>query len=235
MSVPPNREFDDNSLDEMSTNEGEVRRQSVSEMTEGLWRRFVPEHIHNIFLPQHPRSQLLPNEEIQLEIHLAWYRDAVAVLIYQYSLALFVITCMISALLGIFGRPLGLAFIFALQLPFFLLIALVTYGLFQHFQFSQWRLIKTNARLIISMPQKDAWYLVDNIEMNNMPKVIDANWSTKGFKRFLQALTGARDLYISLGGLQFVEGSAVVRDAIVIPDVDDKDVQKLKRLIFLAS
>jgi hypothetical protein len=82
------------------------------------------------------------------------------------------------------------------------------------------------------MPQPDAWYLVDSIELNSQPKVIDSNWSDNPARRFMQAATGSRDLYISLLGLQFVEGTAKVKDAIVIPDVTEADIKKLKLAIF---
>jgi hypothetical protein len=50
--------------------------------------------------------------------------------------------------------------------------------------------------------------------------------------RIFQAFTGARDVYLSLAGYQFVEGTARVRDALVMPDIMPEDVHQLKKLVF---
>ena len=94
---------------------------------------------------------------------------------------------------------------------------------------------KTNARLIISIPQHDSFPLVDNIELKGLPTVLDTNWSKSAVWRIFQFFTGARDLYISLSAYKFVEGTARVGDALVIPDVMPRDVFELKRLVFKVS
>ena len=197
-----------------------------------LWGRFLPPHIQHIFIPLDPHEQLLPGETMQLEIHLAWYRNIVAVIIYGYTPALLIATAALSFIGWITARFTGLDNVLAAQIPFYLLIVLAGYGVYERFQYLQWRLIKTNNRIIISKPQSDAWYLVDNIDMNSMPKIVDANWAPPGVRRLLQMATGARDLYISLSGLQFEQGSARVKDAIVIPDITEQDARRLKELVF---
>lgn len=218
--------------DQVQPNQPETNAPAPESRVRTVWQTLVPDHIQHIFIPEEIDNQLLPNETVEIEIHLAWYRNVIAVTIINYAAALFIATISFSLISGMVALSFGYNVVWALMLPFILLIALVFYGLFERFQYLQWRLVKTNARIIISMPQPDAWYLVDSIELTSQPKVIDANWSNNQARRFMQALTGSRDLYISLLGLQFVEGTAKVKDAIVIPDVTEDDIKKLKLAVF---
>lgn len=197
-----------------------------------LWGLILPENIQHIFIPEDVENMLLPGEVVELEIHLAWYRNVVSIAIISYAAAIFVATVAIALIAAIFAFNLGYDVVWAIRIPFLLLIALILYGLFERFQYLQWRLVKTNKRIIFSKPQTDAWYLVDSIDLSGTLRVIDSNWSDNQARRFMQALTGARDLYISLQGLQFVQGTAKVRDAIIIPDVSEEDINTLKRLVF---
>ena len=196
-----------------------------------IWERLIPAHIQHIFIPLSPEEQLLPGEIVEMEIHLAWYRNIVAVFIYHYWPAVLATFGALAMVGWIVGPYLSLDRVLAAQLPFYALLLIVAYGLYERFQYLQWRLIKTNKRIIISKPQPDAWYLVDNIDLTSMPKVVDANWAPPGVRRMLQMATGARDLYISLSGLQFQHGSAIVKDAIVLPDVPEADARRLKELV----
>ncbi|MBK7897570.1 MAG: hypothetical protein IPJ90_22355 [Anaerolineaceae bacterium] len=73
---------------------------------------------------------------------------------------------------------------------------------------------------------------MDNIELKGLPQVVDTNWSRNPIWRVFQFFTGARDLYLSLAAYRFVEGTARVGDALIIPDVMPDQVFALKRLIF---
>lgn len=213
-------------------NDGHSLNRPRSQIVHSLVDRLISERYQRIFVPPPAHEQLSEGEEVQVEIHLAWYRNFISVMIYGYTPALLVITAAFSFLGWLMAPATGLEPNLAAIIPFALLIALACYGLFERFQYLQWRLIKTNKRIIISMPQPDAWYLVDTIEMNSMPKVLDANWSDNGLRRLLQALTGARDLHISLVGLEFEKGTAKVKNAIVIPDVPEEETRQLKQIVF---
>lgn len=194
--------------------------------------QLLPQDFRRIFLPDDAYEQLIEGEEMLLEIHLAWYRNFVGQLIYNYVFIVFLLT-VVSSVLGImFATQFGLDSTLTGIAPWVLLIALCIYALYERFTYLQWRLVKTNQRIIITMPQPGTWYLVDTIEMNNNPSVLDENWADAGIRRMFQALTGSRDLYISLVGLQFDQGTARVKDALVIPDVGHADVVKLKELVF---
>ena len=200
----------------------------------GLWNR-IPRDIrlnieHN-FLPEDPRYKPLPGEDVQLEIKMAPYRDILGhTLLHRFPLLL-IITLLLMAVIGILGVIYSFT-LWTMILPWLGLLGFSIFALFERIEYLQWRLIKTNARLIISLPQPNSRFLVDNIELKGLPNVIDTNWSRNPIWRIFQAATGARDLYISLSGYQFAEGTARVRDALVMPDVRAGDIFELKKLVF---
>jgi hypothetical protein len=199
------------------------------------WRR-LPEHlrwnIEDTFQPENLEERLLPNEEPQLEIRLAWYRDIVGRLIFDHFRKILGATLVIVViLLIVMVATAAFNWYFALT-PFVLLLALAGYAVKERIEYNQWRLLKTNARLIISIPQPGSLFLVDNIELKGLPQVVDTNWSKSPLWRLFQFFTGARDLYLSLAAYRFVEGTARVGDALIIPDVMPDQVFALRRLIF---
>ena len=190
---------------------------------EQFWIRIPVKYRHNIW----PEVDFLPGEEVQLEVYLAWYRDITSTLVFGYFFWLIGVVLVGTALLFALNQNMYLALI-----PLILLVLLIIEGIREYLDYNQWRLIKTNKRLIISLPQHGSWPLVDTISLGTVPKVIDANWSSSFVWRVFQFFTGARDVYISLAAIQFQAGTAVVKDALVFPDVMPDDVFKLKELVF---
>jgi len=201
----------------------------------GWWNR-LPEHIRlnleNNFLPKNPADKLLPGEVVQLTIGLAWYRDIAGRIIFRYLGTILLLTGVASGVLWLLSRRDAGINPGWVALPPILLLLLAGYGAYKHIEHLQWRLVKTNARVVVSIPVYNNWPLVDNIELKGLPTVIDTNWSKNPLWRIFQTLTGARDLYISLIPVQFEERSATVRGALVIPDVMPEDVWKLKQEVF---
>lgn len=204
-----------------------------------LWKK-LPEgfrwNLEDTFQPEDIAERLLPGEEPQLEIRPAWYRDILGHLILHYLWLVLAITLLIAIIIFGFaylrqGVTLGFSFLYS-SIPFIVLIAFLIVGIKEKIEYNQWRILKTNARLIISIPQENAFPLVDNIELQGLPKVVDTNWSPKPIWRLFQFFTGARDLYLSLSAYKFIEGTARVGDALIIPDVMPKDVFELKQLVF---
>lgn len=203
-----------------------------------LWKK-LPENfrwnIEDTFLPEDIAERLLPGEEPQLEIRLAGYRDILGHIIFNFFVWVLTATTLIAVVTAVYltqnGTELTNALLYAL-LPFAALIVVAVIAIQERIEYSQWRLLKTNARFIISIPQPGSRFLVDNIELKGMPNVIDTNWSRNPVWRVFQFFTGARDLYISLAAYRFVEGTARVGDALIIPDVMPKDVFELRKLVF---
>lgn len=202
------------------------------------WKR-LPENfrwnIEDTFLPEDIAERLLPGEEPQLEIRLAGYRDILGHIVFNFSIWVLGVTLALAVGTAVFmvrdGQAVKTALLYAL-IPFGALILVVVVAIQERIEYKQWRLLKTNARFIISIPQPGSKILVDNIELKGMPNVIDTNWSRNPVWRVFQFFTGARDLYISLAAYRFVEGTARVGDALVIPDVMPKDVFELRKLVF---
>ena len=198
------------------------------------WKR-LPEgfrwNIEDTFQPEDIAERLLPKEEPQLEIRLAWYRDIIGIIVFDYFRWIFSLTMLITAVVVLFAYLRGYNLILG-AIPILILIGVVIIGIRERIEYNQWRLLKTNARFIISIPQHNSFPLVDNIELKGLPTVLDTNWSKNPFWRIFQFFTGARDLHISLAAYQFAEGTARVRDALIIPDVMPKHVYELRKLVF---
>lgn len=202
------------------------------------WKR-LPEHfrwnIEDTFLPEDIAERLLPGEEPQLEIRLAAYRDILGHIVFNHLSWVLGVTLIIAIGTAVVLLQSGFVLRTALLLglvPFGGLIVIIVIALQERIEYAQWRLLKTNARFIISIPQPGSRILVDNIELKGMPSVIDTNWSRNPVWRVFQFFTGARDLYISLAAYKFIEGTARVGDALIIPDVMPNDVFELRKLVF---
>ena len=133
-------------------------------------------NIQDSFKPSDLEDRLLPGEELQLEIHLAWYRDILGRWIidrFGWFLLLAAVIIFITAVItSTQNYHWGIAFI-----PAFLFLSLFLLAMHQRIIYLQYRLQKTNARFIISIPQPNGFPLADNIELKGLPQVVDPNWS----------------------------------------------------------
>jgi hypothetical protein len=190
-------------------------------------------NIEDTFQPEDISERLLPGEEPELEVRMAWYRDILGQFVFGYFLLLVGLMLALTALLVVWAVFLGTLSLWWALLPPLAFLVLLLVATQERIRYLQWRLLKTNARLIISIPVGGANLpIVDNIELKGLPAVVDTNWSPNLFWRTFQFFTGARDLAISLQGYRFIEGSARVADSLTMPDVMPDDVFELKRLIF---
>jgi len=189
------------------------------------------QHIQDSFRPEELVERLLPGEEPLLEVHLAWYRDFLGQIVIDhfgwFLLLAAIVTFITAVVTSSQNYHWGIAFI-----PIFFFLSIFFLAFHQRIIYSQYRLLKTNARFIISIPQPGGFPLVDNVELKGLPQVVDPNWSRNPLWRVFQFFTGARDVYISLVAIQFVDGSAKVGGALIIPDLMPDDVFELKRLVF---
>ena len=206
------------------------RGQKTAEFFEDLWLRIIPNHWHDVVLPSRAEEELFEGERLLIVIYQAWYRNASAFIFYNYGVAIVLVTILLSLIIGFIGfdipflpdRALGML------IPPSLLLIWLFYGVFENFQYLKTRLIVTDKRIILAIPQRGDWLLTDNIELSGKPQVIDSNWSNNRGLRIMQIITGARDLAISLQGLQFVAGKAQVKDGLTMPDVELEQIRALK-------
>lgn len=199
-----------------------------------LWSRLFPPRLHDIILPHGVEDQLSPGEEILLIIYQAWYKNFSALIFFNYFQFVIIGGLLLTSLIAFFQLDLGFFphWLWNLAIPWVIIVGWLAYAVFENLQYLKWRLVVTDSRMIFATPQRDAWYLSDTIQLNGKPKVVDANWSEKDVGRILQMITGSRDVFISLLGLQFVEGTAKVKDALVMPDVEINKIEQLKRIVF---
>ena len=229
-------EHDEIEIEDVADNHDDLDHNPIGFMgrLNRLWKRLPSNFRWNLedsFQPEDMKERLLPGEVVQLEIHIAQYRDIVGWLVFDHFGLIFGITIISSALTLIYGLLSGFNLYYGF-IPPALLIVFSVIGIKERIEHQQWRLVKTNARLIISIPQHNAFPLVDNIELKGMPSVMDTNWSKNPLWRVFQFATGARDVYLSLAAYRFVEGTAKVGDALVLPDIMPKDILELRKLIF---
>ncbi len=204
----------------------EVPRGLLHWLNQTIWQR-IPLKYRQNFEPEVLRAQLLEGEQQQIEVKLAWYRELLANIVFGYFIWWFIAAVILTVILLISPFNHFIAII-----PFATLFLVMIEAARELLEYKQWRLIKTNKRLIISLPERGSWPLVDNIEMGDLPKVLDTNWSPNPVWRLFQFFTGARDVYISLTAFKFEKGTARVLDAIIIPDIMPGEVFKLKQLVF---
>lgn len=204
-----------------------------------LWK-LLPDgfrwNLEDTFQPEDISDRLLPGEQAVLEIRPAWYRDIFGTIVFRFIRWILLLTLLLILLVFYLAfqqraLPVTTALLYS-AIPFALFIVVFLFGIKERIAYNQWRILKTNARLIISQPQKNAFPLVDNIELDGLPKVLDTNWSPRPLWRIFQFFTGARDLYLSMTAFKFVDGTAKAGDAIIIPDVMPNDVFELKQLVF---
>lgn len=198
------------------------------------WRRALSTFVENVrgnFLPEKTEEKLLPNEQMEFEITLAWYRNIISALFFRRFWLWFIITIVAFGIVWVLTILLDFdsRYIFV---PLGIFIFFAFYSLYEHLEYRQWRLIKTNARIIVYIPEPNNWPLVDSIELKGTPAVLDSNWSESGFWRIFQYFTGARDVYMSMVPIQFEQGKAVVKGALVFPDMMPDQIRLLKERVF---
>jgi len=117
----------------------------------------------------------------------------------------------------------------------FVLLALVTIAksVDDLLQYYQWQFILTNKRIIIMAPDLRQKGFADVIYLKGGKiQVVDTNWSHSSYWGFFQAMTGARDVNLSMGGYEFKELGAEVKSGLRFPDVTPEDSKLLEEIIF---
>ncbi len=179
-----------------------------------------------------PRPRLLRDEEIQIEIRQAWYRQAVPIIILRYWFLILAVAEILGMGLGyVLYRLDGLLIVGGIALLLFL--ALVTQAAQERLRYKQWLLLVTNRRTLVYMPVPRSRFLVDNVRLQaGKIQVVDISLSPNQWWRIWQLLAGARDLVISISGYEFKPDAAEVKGGLVIPDVMLEDVSKLEEIVF---
>lgn len=180
-------------------------------------------------LPPPYERLLLDGEKVLLEIRQAYYRNKVPSTILKFWWLVLAATAAVGLLLFHLTASWAVA-----ALVILLPLLIFAWALTEQLHFHQWRLIITDKRTIIYMPDPDSWWRVDHVRMGGPKKiaVVDANFSRSAWWGIFQTITGARDLVISISGYAFKANRAEVQGGLTFPDVMPQDIRKLEEIIF---
>lgn len=179
-----------------------------------------------------PRPRLLRDEVVQLEIRQAWYRSAIPNLILRYWWLGLIVTVALAVAVSYLAAQVQASPILSL-IVLLVALAMFAWAVQEALRFNQWRLLITNRRTIIFMPDPRAWLRADNVRLQaGKIQVVDVNFSSSWWWGLFQSWTGARDLVISLSGYEFKPDSAEIKGGLVFPDVMPEDVTKLEEIVF---
>ncbi|MGQ9467269.1 MAG: hypothetical protein ACUVXE_08860 [Anaerolineae bacterium] len=178
-----------------------------------------------------PTPRLLQGETVQLEIRMAPYRVQAARWLAKGAIVLLVISLLLAILASfLYAPPL-------LQAGLWLLTGLALLGFIQAMRhillYHQWRFILTNKRIIIIAPDARRRGFADAVYLKGGKiQVVDTSWSRSPIWGIFQAMTGARDVILSLAGYEFKPEGAEVKGGLLFPDVMPEDITRLEELIF---
>ncbi|MCS7282605.1 MAG: hypothetical protein NZ769_04530 [Anaerolineae bacterium] len=178
-----------------------------------------------------PTPHFLEGESVQLEVRMAPYRLHIALALFRAALAFASFVA------------LGLIVISAMRVAAVLqalvgfLLFLSVYGVIstirQLLLYYQWRFILTNKRIIIVAPDAQRRGFADVVYLKGgRIQVVDTAWSSSPLWGFYQAMTGARDVILSLAGYEFKPEGAEVKGGLRFPDVMPEDIKRIEELIF---
>jgi len=178
-----------------------------------------------------PVPRLLKDEAVQLEIRMAPYRLQAAQSLFTITLIAWILSlvgAVVLSLLPVSGF---------LQAGAWFLTLLLFLGFLrtirQMLLYYQWRFILTNKRVIIIAPEPRRSGFADVIYLKGGKiQVVDTAWSSSSLWGLFQAMTGARDVILSLTGYEFKPEGAEVKGGLRFPDVMPEDIVKLEEIIF---
>lgn len=178
-----------------------------------------------------PMPRLLQGETIQLEIRMAPYRRQVAETLFRIALAVSSFFLLAWILAAVFRIPQVLQLLCAF-LFFLSLLGVANTGR-QILLYYQWRFILTSKRIIIIAPDVRRRGFADLVYLKGGKiQVVDTAWSSSPLWGFYQAMTGARDVILSMSGYEFKPEGAEVKGGLRFPDVMPDDIARLEELIF---
>jgi len=183
-----------------------------------------------------PEIHYLDDEEVQLVIRMADYRQKVPLNIVRIGAMLFIFAATIFLLTRWF-LPLPSNVANNVQMITGVLGIVLLFLIFNEVQdlllYEQWQFILTDKRIILITPEPDRHGFADAIYLKrDKIQVLDTNWSSSPLWGAFQAFKGTRDVMLSLSGYEFQEEGAKVKGGLRFPDVSPEDIRRLEILIF---
>ncbi len=178
-----------------------------------------------------PPIRLLKDEKVKVEIRMAPYRVwAARRLMVMALILLFLALPLAIAVMALRGPLL-------IQLLTWLIVSLSLMAVSWSFRnmvlYEQWRFIVTDKRIIITAPDSRRAWVADAIYLKGGKiQVVDTSWSPHPVWGFFQAMTGARDVILSLAGYEFKPEGAEVKGGLRFPDIMPEDIARLEEIVF---
>ncbi|MCB0008939.1 MAG: hypothetical protein KDE04_20875, partial [Anaerolineales bacterium] len=104
----------------------------------GLWQRLprnIRLNLENNFLPENPLDRPMPGEEVQLEIHIAYYRDLVSHFVLDYFYQVLSIFGIVGLLILGIALLTGITPLLAL-IPVIGFFALFSYAIYERVEYT---------------------------------------------------------------------------------------------------
>ena len=178
-----------------------------------------------------PVPRLLKDETVQLEIRMAPYRLRATRVLFTITLVLLILSLVGAVVLSLLPIS-GLLRTGVWLFPLLSLLGWVK-TIRQMLLYYQWRFILTNKRIILIAPEPRRSGFADVIYLKGGKiQVVDTAWSSSSLWGLFQAMTGARDVILSLTGYEFKPEGAEVKGGLRFPDVMPEDIVKLEEIIF---
>lgn len=178
-----------------------------------------------------PPVRLLKDERVQVEIRMAPYRVWAARRLMVLALILLLLGLPAAAVATALHGPLLIQLLFWLVV--FLALTTISWSFKNMVLYEQWRFIVTDKRIIITAPDPRRAWVADAIYLKGGKiQVVDTAWSPHPVWGFFQALTGARDVILSLAGYEFKPEGAEVKGGLRFPDILPEDIARLEELVF---
>lgn len=178
-----------------------------------------------------PPIRLLKDERVQIEIRMAPYRVWAARRLMVLALILLLLGLPVAAVASALRSPLLIQLLSWLVV--FLALTTISWSFQNMVLYEQWRFIVTDKRVIITAPDPRRAWVADAIYLKGGKiQVVDTSWSPHPVWGFFQAMTGARDVILSLAGYEFKPEGAEVKGGLRFPDILPEDIARLEELVF---
>lgn len=178
-----------------------------------------------------PPIRLLKDERVQIEIRMAPYRVWAARRLMVLALILLLLGLPAAAVTSALRSPLLIQLLSWLVV--FLALTTISWSFQNMVLYEQWRFIVTDKRVIITAPDPRRAWVADAIYLKGGKiQVVDTSWSPHPVWGFFQAMTGARDVILSLAGYEFKPEGAEVKGGLRFPDILPEDIARLEEIVF---
>lgn len=206
--------------------ERKITAQGILKRLSKLYDRLLRPFTESFF----PKPHYLEGETVERVIGMHPYRKQVPQILGGMGAILFVFTLVGFIAVADANSDTGEMIAMA---GFILSVFLIFESIDGWIAYRQWQFILTDKRIILITPDPQRRGFADAIYLKRGKiQVLDTNFSRNPIWGLFQAITGSRDVMLSMGGYEFLEEGAQVKGGLRFPDVAQADISQLEQLIF---